>query len=58
MNLMDSFLIHYLHRFDKYCFTVQLHGKEYTIGEGRPLFGIVLNKDIPKNSFYLQHHWL
>jgi cyclopropane-fatty-acyl-phospholipid synthase len=50
MNLMDSFLIHYLHRFDKYCFTVQLHGKEYTIGEGNPLFGIVLNKDIPKKQ--------
>ncbi len=50
MNLVDSFLIHYLNRFDKYCFTVELHGKEYTIGEGDPLFGIVLNKDIPKRE--------
>ncbi len=37
MNLSDSFFIHYLHRFDKYCFAVQLHGKTYTIGEGEKM---------------------
>jgi cyclopropane-fatty-acyl-phospholipid synthase len=50
MHLADSFLIHYLNRFDKCCFTVQLHGKTYTIGEGKPLFNIIMNKDIPKKE--------
>lgn len=48
MNLVDSFLVHYLNRFDKYCFSVTLHGKTYTIGEGTPLFNVEVKKDIPK----------
>ncbi len=50
MNLSDSFFIHYLHRFDKYCFAVQLHGKTYTIGEGEPVFKLIVYKDIPKTK--------
>lgn len=50
MSLLDSFLIHYLNRFDKYCFAVKLHGKDYKIGEGEPLFKITINKDIPKTE--------
>ena len=50
MNLLDSFLIHYLGRFDKYCFEVKLHGKSYVIGEGKPLFQIIVNNEIPKKD--------
>ncbi len=50
MHILDTFFIHYLHRFDKYCFTVALHGKTYTIGEGEPYFKIVVEKDIPKRE--------
>lgn len=50
MNILDSFFIHYLHRFDKYCFTVELHGKKYTIGAGEPAFEIAIHKDIPKRE--------
>lgn len=50
MNILDNFLVHYLRRFDRDCFTVRLHDKTYTIGEGQPLFNIVINKDIPKKE--------
>lgn len=50
MHILDTFLIHYLHRFDKYCFTVDLHDKKYTIGSGQPLFNVVIHKDIPKRE--------
>ena len=50
MHILDTFLIHYLHRFDKYCFTVELHDKKYTIGSGQPLFNVVIHKDIPKRE--------
>lgn len=49
-SIFDTFLIHYLHRFDDYCFTVELHGRTYTIGEGKPNFDLVINKDIPKTE--------
>ena len=50
MNILDNFLVHYLRRFDRDCFTVRLHDKTYTIGEGQPLFNIIINKDIPKKE--------
>lgn len=50
MHLLDSFFIHYLHRFDQFCFSVRLHGETYTIGEGTPVFTLVVNKDIPKKD--------
>lgn len=50
LHILDTFLIHYLHRFDKHCFTVELHHKVYTIGEGTPLFHVRINKDIPKKE--------
>ncbi|WP_301860033.1 class I SAM-dependent methyltransferase [uncultured Megasphaera sp.] len=50
MHILDTFFVHYLHRFDKQCFNVILHGKTYTIGEGTPLFTVSVNKDIPKRE--------
>ena len=49
-QLMDSFLIHYLGRFDKFPFNVEMHGDTYQIGEGEPEFTIQVNKDIPKKD--------
>ena len=49
-QLQDSFLIHFLERFNDNCFQVRLHDKTYTIGEGEPQFTIVVNKDIPKKE--------
>lgn len=49
-ELKDSFLIHYLHRFDKYCFNVRIHGDTYRIGDGEPQFTLVIHKDIPKTE--------
>ena len=43
-QLMDSFLIHYLGRFDKFPFNVEMHGDTYQIGEGEPEFTIQVNK--------------
>lgn len=50
--MLDLFLIHYLHRFDKYCFNVKLHGKVYKIGEGEAKFTVKVNKDIPKKELF------
>ena len=50
MHILDNFMIHYLRRFDKQCFTVQLHDKTYTIGEGQPLFNVIIHNDIPKKE--------
>jgi len=50
MHLADSFLVHYLNRFDKYCFNVILHGKTYTVGEGKPVFQVTIHRDIPKSE--------
>lgn len=50
MHIMDNFLIYYLQRFDKYCFEVVLHGHTYTIGTGKPLFRVLVHKDIPKKE--------
>ena len=49
-QLMDSFLIHYLGRFDKYPFDVEMHGDTYHIGEGEPEFTVQVNQDIPKKD--------
>lgn len=48
--ISDLFIIHYLQRFQAVCFTVELHGRVYSIGTGTPLFRIVLHKDIPKKE--------
>ena len=50
MHILDTFFVHYLSQFDKYCFTVVLHDKTYTIGEGTPAFMITVHKDIPKKE--------
>lgn len=49
-KLMDNFFIYYLSHFDKHCFNVQIHGEEYTIGEGKPEFTILIHRDIPKKE--------
>ncbi|MCH4166208.1 MAG: class I SAM-dependent methyltransferase [Megasphaera sp.] len=50
MIFEDHFIIHYLGRFDRYCFTVKMHDKMYTIGEGTPLFNVTLHKNISKKQ--------
>ena len=50
MQILDDFLVHYLQRFDKYPFELDLHGKTYTIGEGKPAFRVIVHKDIPKSE--------
>ena len=49
-QLSDSFLIHYLDRFDKFPFAIELHGDTYRIGEGEPEFTVVVKNDIPKKA--------
>jgi len=49
-KLFDSFLVHYLERFNDHCFTVKIGDNEYTIGEGEPEFTIRVNSDIPKKD--------
>ena len=49
-KLFDTFLVHYLERFNDHCFVVKVGDKEYTIGEGDPEFTIIVNKDIPKKD--------
>ena len=49
-KLFDTFLVHYLERFNDHCFVVKIGDKEYTIGEGDPEFTIIVNKDIPKKD--------
>ena len=39
-KLFDSFLVHYLERFNDHCFSVKVGDNEYTIGEGTPEFTI------------------
>ena len=50
VQILDDFLVHYLQRFDKYPFELDLHGKTYTIGEGKPAFRVIVHKDIPKSE--------
>ncbi|MEE3381594.1 MAG: cyclopropane-fatty-acyl-phospholipid synthase family protein [Succiniclasticum sp.] len=50
MQFLDNFLVHYLQRFDKYPFELDLHGKKYNIGEGDPVFRVIVHKDIPKSE--------
>ena len=49
-KLFDSFLVHYLERFNDHCFNVKIGDNEYTIGEGEPEFTIRVNRDIPKKD--------
>ena len=49
-KLFDSFLVHYLERFNDHCFPVKIGDNEYTIGEGEPEFTIRVNSDIPKKD--------
>ena len=49
-KLFDSFLVHYLERFNDHCFNVKVGDNEYTIGEGTPEFTIRVNRDIPKKD--------
>ena len=49
-KLFDSFLVHYLERFNDHCFSVKVGDNEYTIGEGTPEFTIRVNRDIPKKD--------
>ena len=49
-KLFDSFLVHYLERFNDHCFNVKVGDNEYTIGEGTPEFIIRVNRDIPKKD--------
>lgn len=49
-KLFDSFLVHYLERFNDHCFNVKIGDNEYTIGEGTPEFTIRVNRDIPKKD--------
>ena len=49
-KLFDSFLVHYLERFNDHCFDVKVGDNEYTIGEGDPEFTIIVNRDIPKKD--------
>lgn len=49
-ELTDSFLIHYLGRFDRHPFQVQMHGDTYRIGSGEPECTVVVHRDIPKKD--------
>ena len=49
-KLFDTFFLHYLERFNDYCFIVKVGDKQYTIGEGSPEFTIIINKDISKKD--------
>ena len=49
-KLFDSFLVHYLERFNDHCFSVKVGDNKYTIGEGTPEFTIRVNRDIPKKD--------
>ena len=49
-KLFDSFLVHYLERFNDHCFIVKVGDNQYTIGEGNPEFTIIVNRDIPKKD--------
>ena len=49
-KLFNSFLVHYLERFNDHCFNVKIGDNEYTIGEGEPEFTIRVNRDIPKKD--------
>ena len=49
-KLFDSFLVHYLERFNDHCFTVKIGDNEYTIGDGESEFTVIVNRDIPKKD--------
>ena len=52
-KLFDSFLVHYLERFNDHCFTVKIGDNEYTIGDGESEFTVIVNRDIPKKDLLI-----
>ena len=52
-KLFDSFLVHYLERFNDHCFTVKIGNNEYTIGDGESEFTVIVNRDIPKKDLLI-----
>lgn len=56
MHLMDDFMAYYLQRFDKYCFELDLKGKTYTIGTGKPCSGSSSTKMYQKGTSDFHHH--
>ena len=47
-KLFDSFLVHYLERFNDHCFTVKIGDNEYTIGDGESEFTVSLIAIFPR----------
>lgn len=47
-KLFDSFLVHYLERFNDHCFIVKIGDNEYTIGDGESEFTSLLIAIFPK----------
>lgn len=43
----ENVLISFLRKFDAYPFVVKMDGKEYQIGEGKPVFVVKFHKMIP-----------
>ena len=52
-SYFDSFLVHYLERFNDHCFTVKIGDNEYTIGDGESEFTVIVNRDIPKKDLLI-----
>ena len=52
-KLFDSFLVHYLERFNDHCFTVKIGDNEYTIGDGESEFTVIVNRGIPKKDLLI-----
>lgn len=52
-KLFDSFLVHYLERFNDHCFIVKIGDNEYTIGDGESEFTVIVNRDIPKKDLLI-----
>ena len=52
-KLFDSFLVHYLERFNDHCFTLKIGDNEYTIGDGESEFTVIVNRDIPKKDLLI-----
>lgn len=50
MSLTGHYLVEFLKKFDEYPFLLKMDGKEFPIGEGKPEFTVLLNKEIPKKD--------
>lgn len=48
--MQETILLSFLKKFDQYPFCVVLNGKKHQIGEGQPLFTVVLRKEIPLSA--------